>query len=230
MERIQGGGLGERYWGAAEEERRNARELLLSLMARLHALPRVSVVEATPVDLRTGELTGLEDLFTQLDEEARSACSPAMRWLRSRTAQVTVRPPVAIHGDFHYNNVLLRTSGEPVVIDWSNCRPGDPRLDLTWLSLVAGGDDNFGPYADTVAWPLTDMDVFEAIGAARMILVALAAMTHGPAARGLRPGIEPRLRDAADHTFWTAGRLGAITGLSPNPIIEQLHRRLGSAD
>lgn len=44
-------------------------------------------------------------------------------------------------GEFHRNNVLLDAHGAPWVIDGSNVRVSDPRVDLAWARVILNTDD-----------------------------------------------------------------------------------------
>jgi aminoglycoside phosphotransferase (APT) family kinase protein len=41
-----------------------------------------------------------------------------------------------MHGDFHYQNILLRDDGSAAVIDWTTLRVSDPRMDLAWTLVL----------------------------------------------------------------------------------------------
>ena len=67
---------------------------------------------------------------------------PLEEWL---VAHVPPHGPVGIlHGDFHLNNVLLRSDGEvAAVVDWELATIGDPLLDLGHLLVTwPSGDDS----------------------------------------------------------------------------------------
>jgi aminoglycoside phosphotransferase (APT) family kinase protein len=47
------------------------------------------------------------------------------------------RPPVLVHADFHYGNMLFRGADLVAVLDWEIAEVGQPLLDLACLSVVA---------------------------------------------------------------------------------------------
>jgi len=100
--------------------------------------------------------------------------------LHSRLHEIPFKGERLLHLDLHPDNVLLARDG-PVVIDWTNARAGDPRLDvaLTWVICVTSG----GPWerlftgfflrhagrdaarqglADAAAYRLADVNVTDA--------------------------------------------------------------------
>jgi aminoglycoside phosphotransferase (APT) family kinase protein len=47
------------------------------------------------------------------------------------------RPPVLVHADFHYGNMLFRDGGVVALLDWEIAQLGQPLLDLACLAVVA---------------------------------------------------------------------------------------------
>ncbi len=58
----------------------------------------------------------------------------AARLVAARPAQ---RPPVLVHADYHYGNMLLRGSQVVALLDWEIAQLGAPLLDLACLCVVA---------------------------------------------------------------------------------------------
>jgi aminoglycoside phosphotransferase (APT) family kinase protein len=47
------------------------------------------------------------------------------------------RPPVLVHADYHYGNMLFRGSQVVALLDWEIAQVGQPLLDLACLAVVA---------------------------------------------------------------------------------------------
>jgi aminoglycoside phosphotransferase (APT) family kinase protein len=73
------------------------------------------------------------------------------------------RPPVLVHADFHYGNMLFRRAEVVAVLDWEISEVGQPLLDLACLAVVARGSGNV-PGGGTVA--VSDRELLEMYGGA----------------------------------------------------------------
>ena len=73
------------------------------------------------MDRAPGELTG-------------GAPAVAARLAETRPAE---RPPVLVHGDYHYGNMLFREGEVVALLDWEIAQLGQPLLDLACLMVVA---------------------------------------------------------------------------------------------
>jgi aminoglycoside phosphotransferase (APT) family kinase protein len=109
-----------------------------------HGYPVPEVHEVDGPDMVMDRIDGVE----QLDELKRRpwrvrAHGRLLADLHRRLDEV---PPLdggpVVHGDLHPGNVLLTAQG-PVVIDWSNARPGERSADVatTWMLLATGIPD-----------------------------------------------------------------------------------------
>ena len=56
---------------------------------------------------------------------------------RLRATRPPERPPVLVHADYHYGNMLFRGSGVVALLDWEIAQLGQPLLDLACLAVVA---------------------------------------------------------------------------------------------
>jgi streptomycin 6-kinase len=141
------------------------REALVMEHARRHGYPVPRVLEVTADALVLERIAGR----TMVQELRRRP------WRVGRNAAVLARlhqqlhelrgpaalPAVSegdrlLHLDLHPENVILSPSG-PVVIDWTNARRGDPRLDvaLTWVIAATSG----GPFGRVfLRWFLPHFD------------------------------------------------------------------------
>lgn len=233
MERICGRPLGEHYWGTDEPARQSARGILFSLMAQLHQLDASSLFHtpASPERYLERELAGLQTRLESLEGPAAASLSIAVRWLRQHQHDVDCDRLVLVHGDFHYNNVLISDDRRQVVIDWSNARLADPRQDLAWLAVVTTGDRDVSIYEQVTGHRVIDLDFFEAIASVRL-LADVVAFTL-PAASGQPPEVASRMRAGSDHTQHIATRLQEIVSV-PMPelaaALDELLRSLTPAE
>jgi aminoglycoside phosphotransferase (APT) family kinase protein len=53
-----------------------------------------------------------------------------------RSARPAVRPPVLVHGDYHYGNLLFNQGRVVAILDWEIAELGQPLMDLAALCLV----------------------------------------------------------------------------------------------
>jgi streptomycin 6-kinase len=119
-----------------------AREAAVMEHARAHGFPVPEVLEvrgdALVLELVDGP-TMLAELGRRpwlLGRHARTLAG-----LHERLHEIPYEGRRLLHLDLHPDNVLLSGRG-PVVIDWTNARPGDPGVDLalTWvIGATAGG-------------------------------------------------------------------------------------------
>jgi tRNA A-37 threonylcarbamoyl transferase component Bud32 len=119
-----------------------AREATVMNHARAHGFPVPQVLEVLDDALILERIEGptmLADLRRRPWRLTRHAWTLAE--LQARLHEIPFEGERLLHLDLHPANVLLSPRG-PVVIDWTNARPGDPALDvaLTWvISVTSGG-------------------------------------------------------------------------------------------
>lgn len=221
MERIHGVSLGASYWSGVEDRRAGAAAMLWPLIARLHTLEAREILPDAPqadagapyacVERELAELSGLLDRF-----EGREPPSlrEAVRWLTSRRTTVPCERASVIHGDFHPNNVLVRTDGAPFVIDWSNVHLGDYRSDLAWTRLITtaeaqpdGGAAELHLYERLVGKEVVNLAYFEVAACTRLLLSVLLSLQFGAPRQGMRPEAEALMRAGDEHMKYTAALL-----------------------
>jgi len=225
MEHVRGRSLGEDYWSGDPTRRAEARSILLKLHYRLH---RIDPGRVLPPHFRKRTLTGDHDWFeTELahhDDLIRQAFAAVRDRLRSAVVGVQNEQAVVVHGDFHYNNVLIGDDGGATVIDWSNVCAADPRTDLAWLQLVTA-DPDIDAYA-SAAGQVEDLDVFEAVATAQVVLDVLTTL--------MNPNSEPdainRARAGAGHTLAAVARLEDLVHASTARLAELVNAALASTD
>jgi aminoglycoside phosphotransferase (APT) family kinase protein len=226
MDRIDGESLESVYRNAPPERRLELQSLHAGLLARLHALdPSVVLPDsalAGPqdphafVDHELRLLTGWAD---RLDDQAPPSLRRALAWLAARRAQASCDRLSVIHGDFHRNNALMGAA-HPVVIDWSNVRIADPRMDLAWTWLIAslcepGIVTRPEPrlYEAATGRPVPAFEFFQAAACLRLVLSVQLSILFGTASQGMRPETEARMRSEAESTRQVAAHLQTITGI-----------------
>ena len=117
------------------------REAQVMEHARAHGFPVPQVLEVRDDSLVLELVDGptmLQDLRSRpwrMNRHARSLAA-----LHGRLHEIPFEGTRLLHLDFHPDNVLLSPHG-PVVIDWTNARPGKPALDdaLTWVICETSG-------------------------------------------------------------------------------------------
>ena len=141
------------------------------LLVRLHRLDPEAVWPGRPAE----PILAQAEALLQPHVEA----APLLAWFRAQAPSVAPGPAGVLHGDFHPGNVLRRPDGALVVIDWSGCRVGDPRLDLGW-SLVLAPFMGVDPtalvecYQELRGEAVRDLSFFEALALGRMLGYLLA--------------------------------------------------------
>lgn len=213
MDRIHGRSLGQSYWSADAESTQAARAKLYGLMARLHRVDATRVIPTTDSPGRALErdLSGLDQTVAHLGHAAPPSLRTAMRWLHDNAQHVGSDRVGLVHGDFHYNNVLVNDDEALFVIDWSNVRLADPRHDIAWLTIVTSGDRDVRAYEQHTGAAMRDLEFFEVIAALRLLLDTISTLTFGATRRGLGSGLETRLRNGSQHTMTVAATLQDIT-------------------
>jgi len=106
----------------------------VDVLRRLQAVPRenTGIGREDPMPLE-GEVSR----WTWLMERA----PPELTGQAPRLAQLLVerqprpRPPVLVHGDYHFGNMLFSGGQVAVVVDWEIAQLGQPLLDLCCISL-----------------------------------------------------------------------------------------------
>jgi aminoglycoside phosphotransferase (APT) family kinase protein len=227
MERIHGVSLGLSFWGATKD-RQNASQLVLyQLMVALHALEGRAMLPDSPLahstdayDFIDHELALLSDMIYRLEGSEPPSLRGTLAWLMDRRPTVPCARLSVIHGDFHYGNVLVRPDGAPFVIDWSNARLGDLRMDLAWTRLIAAiTEPDTSPadlplYEGLTGKAVSGLEYFEAIACMRLLSNVLVSLHLGAARQGLRPDTEVRMRRDVDLTCHVAARLQERTGVT----------------
>lgn len=214
MERVEGKPLAHFF------RERPAAELvqqLVRLMVDLHRRDWRPLVgpEGIWPDLATASGTWGVALLRELADEP---VQPLLDWVEQQGQGVDFRPGL-IHGDLHFENVLLRPDGSPAVIDWGATGLTDPRCDLAYVYVLmtTEGHEEIGEAIrrayEAEAGPQTDFEYFITWALIRRLLVMLAVLSRGSAAVGLRPGLEGFLRQRSAYPRKLAALVAERTGL-----------------
>ena len=108
----------------------------VEVLKQLQAVPvaESSIGDETPASLEyeIGRWTWLMD---RAPEELTGQAPAVARLLRA--TMPAERPPVLVHADFHYGNMLFRDGRVVALLDWEIAQLGQPLLDLACLMVVA---------------------------------------------------------------------------------------------
>lgn len=215
MERIDGPVLLDAFVESDESQRRELLMLFCRTLAGLHALdwhiapPFVAswagaVSDPTaPYAFIDAELAMLRVMLERFP--VAQPLVPVLRWLEAHRDDVPCRRLAVTHGDYHPYNVLLRTDGSAVVIDWGAASIGDPRRDLAWtllLTCTQGYPELYEPMLrgyEHAAGVVEQLGYFEVRAAYRRLFDMLVSLGSGADMLGMRPGTEELMRRQGAH-------------------------------
>ncbi|HVB14657.1 MAG TPA: phosphotransferase family protein [Candidatus Dormibacteraeota bacterium] len=108
----------------------------LAVLAQLQAVPleRSGLAQEAPVSVAE-EIVYWERLMERAPPELTEA-APRLRRLLERSPPEAA-PPVLVHGDFHYGNMLFGDGRVVALLDWEIAQLGQPQLDLSCLCVAA---------------------------------------------------------------------------------------------
>jgi aminoglycoside phosphotransferase (APT) family kinase protein len=108
----------------------------LDVLKRLQSLPRerTGIGHEEPMPLG-GELARWAWLMERAPEDLTQRAPGLAAMLAERVPEE--RPPVLVHGDYHYGNMLFREARVVAVLDWEIAELGQPLLDLACQCVVA---------------------------------------------------------------------------------------------
>ena len=115
----------------------------IGVLKRLQAVPAAATglggEPAATLEFEIGRWTWLMDRAP--GELTGGAPAVAARLAETRPAE---RPPVLVHGDYHYGNMLFREGVVVALLDWEIAQLGQPLLDLACLAVVAQAGRRLG--------------------------------------------------------------------------------------
>jgi len=119
---------------------------------------------------------------------------PVINWLKGRRDDVPCNRPAPVHWDFHPGNVILKPDGSYIVIDWTQIQVSDPRFDIGWTLLLAGGysGDEFRnkillDYERISGSPIKNLDYFYVANCVKRIGSVMISISLGSDQMGMRP-------------------------------------------
>ncbi len=204
------------------ESRMETVEKLCRLMADLHHLDWRSFIgpDAVWPDLETARGTFANRFWLDLCQslDLSGPVQPLFDWLEEHGKSVSFRN-APVHSDLHFENVLVRADGSPVVIDWGSTGIADPRCDLAYVYMLmttqgaaALGEEIRSTY-EAMAGPQADWDYFVSWALIRRLVVMLIVLVRGSAAIGLRPGLEGQLHQNIGYLQQVASLVSERTGV-----------------
>jgi aminoglycoside phosphotransferase (APT) family kinase protein len=116
----------------------------VDVLTQIHAVPlqRSGIGDEEPKTL-VQEVEHWSWLLERAPQELTGwAPALARRLLEKAPAE---RPPVLVHGDFHYGNLLFDQSRVTAVLDWEIAQTGQPLIDLGCLLLVSAAAQSADP-------------------------------------------------------------------------------------
>lgn len=205
MERVEGQLMRARMSALAEADRGELRTQFCRLLVQLHNLDwrpfqekGTSYEAQGPYAFVDKYLTGEREV---VEEWHLPGFLPTLTWLEKRRGEVPCIKPAVIHGDFHAGNLLIRHDGSVVVLDWTGCQVGDPRLDLarTLLFIRAYGSEErrkhyVAEYERLAGEQMQQLEWFEALACLLRLRDVVIALSKGPAKLGWRPDVGSTVR------------------------------------
>jgi len=118
--------------------------------------------------------------------------SPFLDWITAHRDVLACERPSPIQQDFHPGNILVRSDGSAMVIDWAHFAVSDFRFDLSWTLVLAHAHGWAGMrdlilqgYERHLGKPVEQIEVFEAIACARRLFDLTISLTFGPEHLGM---------------------------------------------
>ncbi|MGH7639449.1 MAG: phosphotransferase family protein [Candidatus Dormibacteria bacterium] len=146
----------------------------MAVLLQLQAVPIADsgIGDEPPVPVAE-EVARWEQLMVRAPEELTGQ-APCLRQLLDRR-RPEARPPVLVHGDFHYGNMLFSGGRVVALLDWEIAELGQPHLDLGCL-CVAG--QVVGAEPGTGRWEVPARGLAEALGLDDLSLTWYRALTY----------------------------------------------------
>lgn len=118
--------------------------------------------------------------------------APLLLWLEEKLNSVNPDGAVIIHYDLHPENILIDSTGECHVIDWTGLRVSDPRVDVSWAALLMESQDQdwmreavLGAYQSASGKMLGDLSFFDAFCCTRRIASLFISAHAGSESLGM---------------------------------------------
>ncbi|HVB13320.1 MAG TPA: phosphotransferase family protein [Candidatus Dormibacteraeota bacterium] len=146
----------------------------LAVLVQLQGVPleRSGIGQESAVSIGQ-ETTYWERLMERAPRELTGAAPRLQRLLdQSRPEAV---PPVLVHGDFHYGNMLFGEGRVLALLDWEIAQLGQPQLDLGCLCVAA---EVGGPGLGADRWEVPAAGLAEALGLDPATITWFRALTY----------------------------------------------------
>ena len=173
------------------------------LFVRLHNLDWRDFVPITEQENYQIPFFAVDKFFAMLRREtdyfpSLNVLSPILEWLEMRRNSVPCTSPAPVHWDFHPGNIIMKSDGDAVVIDWTQIQVSDPRFDLGWTLLLTKAyvSDEVGEmilmeYQRIAGAPIDELAFFDVASCLKRLGTVMISLTAGADSMGMRP-------DAAD--------------------------------
>jgi aminoglycoside phosphotransferase (APT) family kinase protein len=197
MEEIKGRTLREVMNKANEEENQKYLKKFSEIFIELHNLDLTDFPHYT-LNLPEIKITNLLEVYLLFMDERLKASKldyllPILDWIRERARQVEIEKISLTHGDFHPDNILVRETGELIVLDWSAATPVDYRYDLAWTMVLARlyigeefKEQTFNSYKEVRGKNINNFIFFEVIALLRRLSDIAMILTQGSDETGMR--------------------------------------------
>lgn len=225
MERIDGEVLWPLLMGSTGERQRQMLTLFCELFVRLHRLDwRPFVADAARYERDRPTYAFVDGWLGEARAAVAHFSLPGFErlvdWLQERRDLLPCPEPSVVHWDFHPFNILLRTDGSPVVIDWAGLQVTDARLDLAWTLLLTSAyagaewrDPILHEYERLAGARVDQIELFEALACARRLFDVTVSLSEGAERLGMRPEAVTRMQQQREPLQRVYDLLQARTGL-----------------
>jgi len=177
----------------------------------------------------------INDLLSSYQDEIekykRFEFMPLLNWLKARIHDVPQERISVVHRDFHPNNILINSGGDPFVIDWTAIGITDFRVDLGWTLLLMGtfGDQKIHNaiikgYEQYSGKKLEKIEYFEILAILRRLFDIYVSFKSSATERGMREGALDMMRQSLDHIKKVYALLQEKTNLAIVEIEELLEK------
>jgi aminoglycoside phosphotransferase (APT) family kinase protein len=206
MEKVSGRSMGDVIVESPPEKQQELLTLFCKMFVDLHALDWRPFVP-DPSLYATRDVAAIVDHdLSQWQEYChhfqRHEFDPVFDWLRERILDVRFGQPSVIHFDYHPWNILLTDDVTAFVIDWTNVRVSDFRLDLAWTLLLMstygnpeGRERVLGEYERIAGHSAEQIEFFDVAACLRRLASILISLSEGPDKLGMRPGAEAMMKN-----------------------------------
>jgi aminoglycoside phosphotransferase (APT) family kinase protein len=206
IERLSGQSLWPILAQANPQQARRQLERFGRLQAQLHQLDWRPFTDKAAL-YETNPSLVLDELLAVMHQEyfqynAREFLE-ILDWLESHKAHIIVQPAV-VHLDFHANNALLCQDNRIVIIDWTQIRVADYRLDLTWTLMIMSdyGQASWGKqilkaYSQASKQPVVLLDYFYVMTYLKLLSSTVISLKNGPDKLGMRPETLKSMKEQA---------------------------------